>query len=208
MHRWQLAALAAGSMALTACGPIFGSEEPSEGLTVRETSRVERTVEREVPGPTSTVTETEYVLLPAPATASEIDVDEGEERSAGLHQLPDGLFCRDLHALGYTALEAIAYWNDQGHPDRLDADGNFRPCETVYEPSAIAAYFERDFIHDVESGLLCRDLHGRGYAFWEAWAYWELEGYPDRMDVDLDTIPCETVYPADEIDRYYGDTAG
>jgi hypothetical protein len=29
--------------------------------------------------------------------------------------------------------------------------------------------------------------------------YWSLEGEPDRMDADLNGIPCETLYDADAV---------
>jgi Excalibur calcium-binding domain len=46
--------------------------------------------------------------------------------------LPDGLFCRDLRALGYDFGQAVRYWEAQGQPDRMDEDGDGIPCETVY----------------------------------------------------------------------------
>lgn len=67
------------------------------------------------------------------------------------------------------------------------------------------------------SGLLCRDLlepppgfePGRwqpeldhltyGLAVW----YWVAEGRPERMDADGNGIPCETVYPKEDVDRYW-----
>jgi hypothetical protein len=38
-----------------------------------------------------------------------------------------------------------------------------------------------------------------GLAVW----YWYAEGRPDRMDADLDGIPCETVYDSDEIAAFW-----
>ena len=35
-----------------------------------------------------------------------------------------------------------------------------------------------------------------------AW-YWVAEGRPDRMDAHHNGVPCETVYPKDEIDAYW-----
>ena len=52
-----------------------------------------------------------------------------------------GLFCRDLEPDGYTFAEAVAYWLREGAPDRMDADGNGIPCETVYPSDAIEAFF-------------------------------------------------------------------
>ena len=50
---------------------------------------------------------------------------------------PDGLFCRDLKARGYNFRQALAYWNANGRPARMDADGNGIPCETVYPPAEV-----------------------------------------------------------------------
>ena len=60
-------------------------------------------------------------------------------------------------------------------------------------------------VSDLESGLFCRDLLPRGYAYSEAVAYWTNEGQPDRMDTDLNGIPCETVYDRSVIRAFWGD---
>jgi hypothetical protein len=60
-------------------------------------------------------------------------------------------------------------------------------------------------VGDVEAGLLCRDLHGLGYDYVAAVAYWSREGRPDRMDADRDGIPCETVYPETEVLAFWGE---
>ncbi len=49
------------------------------------------------------------------------------------------------------------------------------------------------------AGLFCRDLAEEGYGYADAYAYWEAEGRPDRMDADRNGVPCETVYPAEEV---------
>jgi Excalibur calcium-binding domain len=48
-------------------------------------------------------------------------------------------------------------------------------------------------------GLFCRDLKARGYGFRQALGYWIANGRPARMDADGNGVPCETVYPAEEI---------
>ena len=53
------------------------------------------------------------------------------------------------------------------------------------------------------SGLLCRDLSARGVSYPDAVSYWWNEGAPDRMDADLNGIPCETVYPSDVVYNYW-----
>lgn len=55
-----------------------------------------------------------------------------------------GLFCRDLDSMGYGFAEAVAYWIREGSPDRMDADQNGTPCETVYSSGEIAAFFDFD----------------------------------------------------------------
>ncbi len=57
--------------------------------------------------------------------------------------LPSGLFCRDLAADGYSYAAAIEYWRVEGMPDRMDADRNGIPCETVH-PTATEVWL-REF---------------------------------------------------------------
>lgn len=53
-------------------------------------------------------------------------------------------------------------------------------------------------------GLLCRDLEAKGYSYSEAVDYWDAAGQPDRMDIDGNRIPCETVYSAEDVAAYWG----
>ena len=57
---------------------------------------------------------------------------------------PD-LFCYHLVDRGARFEEAVAYWVAQGTPDRMDADGNGIPCETVFDAAEIAdfVWFDR-----------------------------------------------------------------
>lgn len=48
-------------------------------------------------------------------------------------------------------------------------------------------------------GLFCKDLRAAGHSYAQAVDYWYAEGAPDRMDADLNGIPCETVYPAADV---------
>ncbi len=114
--------------------------------------------------------------------------------------LATGLFCRDLFDLGFGYDDAAAYWVREGRPDRMDADRNGIPCETVYSSSLMDIFFQP--VLSVEpTGLFCRDLADRGWWFSDALAYWIAEGAPDRMDADRNGIPCETIYPAAQIDE-------
>jgi hypothetical protein len=61
-----------------------------------------------------------------------------------------GLYCRDLRhgwpprASGEQGADegflfSVVYWNLEGQPARMDADGDGIPCETLYEPTVIEA---------------------------------------------------------------------
>ncbi len=55
--------------------------------------------------------------------------------------LEAGLFCRDLNAFGYHYAAAVTYWTREGSPDRMDADRNGIPCETVYPAADVLAFW-------------------------------------------------------------------
>lgn len=73
------------------------------------------------------------------------------------------------------------------------------PPSTTTEPGRVP-------VRELEPGLFCRDLHAGGYSYADAVEYWAYEGSPPRMDADGNGIPCETVYPRDEVDAYWGGT--
>jgi hypothetical protein len=52
-----------------------------------------------------------------------------------------GLYCRDLAAGGASYAEAVRYWWYYGMPDRMDADKNGVPCETVYSAAAVNSFW-------------------------------------------------------------------
>ncbi len=124
--------------------------------------------------------------------------------------LPSGLFCRDLASRGYSYTAAVEYWRLHGFTDQMDADRNGIPCETVYPRADVTSYWGADSvapppgIASLPSGLFCRDLIDRELGYPDAVAYWFSEGQPDRMDEDLDGIPCETGYSTAEVDAYWG----
>lgn len=62
---------------------------------------------------------------------------------SSLASVPDGLLCRDLAGLGASYGEAVTYWWYAGMPDRLDADGNGRPCEQVYPKAVVEAFWRQ-----------------------------------------------------------------
>jgi hypothetical protein len=100
-----------------------------------------------------------------------------------------------------TYREVVVEFIESGLPDELDVDGNGIPCEAEFPTSSDALV---DSMRWVEPGLFCRDLAEWGYSYADAIAYWLLEGAPDRMDADRNGIPCETVYPIEDIDDYFG----
>ncbi len=136
---------------------------------------------------------------------------EARSHPGSVAALPAGLFCRDLNARGYSYVAAVSYWRLHGSPNQMDADRNGIPCETVYPASDVSAYWsQRDappaFTNGavgLPSGLFCRDLYARGVSYSGAVSYWWAEGAPDRMDADLNGIPCETVYPASQVADFW-----
>lgn len=232
---------------------------------------------------------------PAPTTTAAVTTTAPTTTTiAAVADLEQGLFCRDLYPLGYSYSDAVAYWVSEGSTDRMDADKNGIPCETVYPEADILSFWgdplptttEGQFLSLAEvaraaaavwyfsdseewscrnegvgdlgfgaivscvpepipegqfpvltglvlnsqgvvafaeagveyvilnpsvmdetmgSGLFCRDLLatsefetelGHPHAqYFGALLYWFLEGRPDRMDADLNGIPCETLFP-------------
>lgn len=157
--------------------------------TERTTSVVEETTTTTTAVPTTTV----------PARAAPPPT-VGDVRT-----LEAGLFCRDLNARGFSYSAAVDYWRLHGQTNQMDSDLNGIPCETVYLPDQVRAYWgsavdrgvepEYVTIYDLPGGLLCRDLQSRGFGTFEALEYYVLEGFPSRMDADGNGVPCETVYP-------------
>lgn len=73
--------------------------------------------------------------------------------------------------------------------------------ETTEPPAAVpdqspAAGVE---VATLPGGLFCRDLRQMGVSFAGAVDYWQREGRTDRMDIDLNGVPCETVYDPSEV---------
>jgi hypothetical protein len=66
------------------------------------------------------------------------------------------------------------------------------PLHTELVVDAGAALGE---IGSLPGGLLCRDLRDLGLTAKNAVDYWFLWSGPDAMDVDLNGVPCETVWP-------------
>jgi hypothetical protein len=151
------------------------------------------------PAPVKTVTVAPSVK--GTATAPKVPPAVGDVRS-----LPVGLFCRDLKAKGYSYVAAVDYWRLHGQPNRMDADRNGIPCETVYSRSDVGLYWngrEVAGVAPLAPGLFCRDLAAVGATYGQAVAYWWYYDMPSRMDADNNGIPCETVYSAATVNAFW-----
>lgn len=98
------------------------------------------------------------------------------------------------------------FWNDQRLTDeewRAQLDAATNPPRPDWQQVFLAgAPPDARNATGLEAGLFCRDLDRLGYGFWGAVPYWLAEGAPARMDADGNGIPCETVFPQEEIDGY------
>lgn len=103
------------------------------GDTAEDTTAVMSTT---VP-PTATTTTTSKTQPSTTTTSS----PQTTTTLAVISNLDSGLFCRDVSALGYGYADAVAYWTREGQPDRMDADMNGIPCETVYDHAAVVAFW-------------------------------------------------------------------
>ena len=178
-----------------------GSDDASSDAGTTTVPQVLATTEPSTTTTTASTTTTTTTTVPATTATTSAPSGPGDVIAQ-----PAGLFCRDLKAKGYSYSAAIDYWRFQGQPDRMDADGNGIPCETVYPRASVIAYWGSTTMpeyQNVPTGLLCRDLKARGYSYAEAAAYWFATGAPDNMDADKNGIPCETVYPAAEVQDYW-----
>jgi len=90
---------------------------------------------------TTTMATTTTMVGVTTTNASSPTTDAASTTRAGVEDLPAGWFCRDVSAAGYTYAEAVSYWIREGSPDRMDADRNGIPCETVYRTSDVLAYW-------------------------------------------------------------------
>jgi len=108
--------------------------------------------------------------------------------------LETGLFCRDLQARGRTFWDAAVYWVSEGSPDRMDADQNGIPCETIYPAEEIDSFLHMG--RGYPSGLTCEQLNlpDDPDTWLVAIAYWMLEDEAPRLDPNGDGLPCETTF--------------
>jgi hypothetical protein len=137
-----------------------------------------------------------------PATTTDATTSTIAPTTTGAHRetLATGLKCLDLVNRDYAFPASVGYWLRESAPDRMDADLNGIPCETRYSNTEISEFLSP--AEGLPHGRFCRDLDSDGLSFRAAVAYWLLEGAPDRMDADLNGIPCETVYTSSEIEAF------
>lgn len=157
---------------------------------------------------TTTTTVTSSTVAPTSAVPTTVTPPPTPPPVASVGSLSGGLLCKDLAARGVGYADAVRYYKREGYPDRMDADGNGIPCETVYSAASVQAYWgtvRTGSTLGLASGLMCKDLRGRGFDYGSAVEYWIADGFPDRMDADHNGIPCETVYSATEV-RAFWDT--
>jgi hypothetical protein len=109
----------------TGWDPTTGSTAVSSSSTIRES--------------TTTTTATASTTTTAPATTTLIATTTTTLLS--IDRAESGLFCRDLHAMGHSYTEAVTYWVREGSPDRMDADRNGIPCETVYPLAEVVEFW-------------------------------------------------------------------
>jgi hypothetical protein len=144
----DLVLIVAASMLMAAC--TAGTNEPTKAVSVSidvfqttttrstlptDTTTSElRTTTTLPPAATTVAAETTTTVPPAPPRVTTTTL-------AAIGSLASGLFCRDLFPLGYSYEDAVAYWIQDGRPDRMDADTNGIPCETVYDHSAVVAFW-------------------------------------------------------------------
>lgn len=115
---------------LTGCG---GSDDtaPSTAPATDSLPAGEPTSGSTLAATTSTSTSIASTTTAAPTTTARTTVED----------LAPGLLCRDLDFAGHSYSDAIAYWVSEGEPERMDADRNGIPCETVYSESDVVAFW-------------------------------------------------------------------
>jgi hypothetical protein len=150
MSRRVSSCFVAVALTLSACGIIGSDVAPAgDGEAVSATVATEPAGEASTstgdpvevttpPAPSSTDTMSPSTTAPRPSTTTAATTTTAPTR---VEDLPSGWFCRDLAARGYGYSDAVAYWVHEGSPDRMDADRNGIPCETVYPTADILAFW-------------------------------------------------------------------
>lgn len=108
-------------------------EETSPGVETTSIETSTSTTSTSLP-PTTTTSTTTTTLPPSTTTTAPSGLPSVSE-------LESGLFCRDLRDLGYDYPDAIAYWVRERYTDRMDADRNGIPCETIWSEAEVDAFW-------------------------------------------------------------------
>lgn len=138
MRRFAPLLLAVVLVAAACGGDDNSSDGPTTTVPVLETSPPSTAASSSTTLKTRTTQAASSTTSPPPST-SIATTTPGPELSTGL-------FCRDLAAMGYGYEVAVEYWMREGQPDRMDADRNGIPCETVYPETEVQAYWEPPFV--------------------------------------------------------------
>jgi hypothetical protein len=113
---------------LVAAACASGSDTTTTVPTVGATAESATTAPS--PPPSTVTTPPATTTIPATSTTPPAVTD-----------LAAGLFCRDVADLGFGYADAVTYWVAEGEPDRMDADHNGIPCETVYSRAQVVDFW-------------------------------------------------------------------
>jgi len=139
MLRCSLALLMV-TLTLAGCTDTGDEDTGAPGDSI--TTTVNTTTVAEPTPTTTTVAPTTTTTSEAPTTTSTTSTTTTTTTTLPpVTDVAAGLFCRDLVALGYDYADAITYWVKEGSPDRMDADRNGIPCETVYASADVLAFW-------------------------------------------------------------------
>lgn len=131
-------------LCVTLAGCTADGDTSSDDRADNSTSAPMTTLTITDPPTTSTTT-----LAPAPTTTETPTTSPPPTTSTTtppttllpVTDLEAGLFCRDLFSRSYDYATAVTYWVREGSPDRMDADRNGIPCETVYPETDVVAFW-------------------------------------------------------------------
>jgi hypothetical protein len=112
-----------------------------------------------------------------------------------------GLYCRDIVIDPWTGPDVpFLYWLLEGSPDRMDADRDGIPCETLFPEIVLSQFLENPYLLEegVPPGLTCDELRWVRPYYRQVVAYYVVGGFPGILDDDGDGIPCEEAGFEDE----------